>query len=1255
MRKTLFSGVVARQWRKKLAAASERVDSTTRTLKFPLELDTPPDWPAVQRLHRTVASDADGSLLAFLYAVLTAGFRVFGKTAETEAFRNQAALDDSSWHTALCASSALTLARETFVPSMIYQRLLIAPRAVGGKDTGFKDATIAIEYAKFFCKGKHGDALPDPERALFAALGVALAEAFESWAALAAAPGEAVTIIWQVLGELGYALPARSLSERIGALRACEPAGTVAFDPASVAIIHAADVVPNLIVARALTDLRRSGLDAKPELVKASQAYFTGDANHGGLAWLFGRGLVYFKETAIDDVMSDMDIPDSRRAAIERVLAAARAIPEANASFLGGKSYSSYRSGLGGVLGSWIANYCNRLFSLDEVLMEEALAPLSLSDALVQDARLFEEIGVTPDELLSLANQAMQQRSAVRSALDRLLGKCAGASVEDVAAIEAYNTLLDTLAGLLSALKERVGKEIGMATATGDASAEQVLKTYEFVVPKWIKAMEKINRLDLSPSNPKAELEAAASEFELLHDAMHRHYALIADWARDTGETLSPLQRLAAQEASRDAKRNPQEQALRASLDMIGRSARKCSDARLRLVADFFRREGVFADEADLNRYFFNRRGQLYKSPFDKNPRQPYAILKSAVDRGEEILSRYADFLVELRRDTMAAETLRLQPVSDLYRLERGQYAMRLIGFPATLPVGLALLDDVKPVFNLPLPIQLRLAGSEVSSPVLRKIFNHYYVRLEALIAVLLRDGFFLRAKLQRAGENALLYAPACDVPWNAPERLYQTEKPIGTVMRALAEVNGGAVPIDAGRACAHLAGTRNLNEPDVRAYLRQAPHGWFFPFPTGDSTTGLLLDKTGFGKRMTAVCAGRLVGTNAYKGVLDRMLVDPTSVEVGDASLLVRHEIRQTVSRTDAGRIVVQLTPATTSVEVALPVTEAAPEKVPQTFGRYVAIDLGERGFGYALFDAATHQRIEHGRVRVNSMHALVADDRAGKRKTSAVMKFRSAYDPAEERRRENVVGDFCNAINRLCWFYAAFPVLEYAAGGASKAVDKVYQMVAERYLYSTTPTVDSARKSYWMGASYWKHPLLKQYKFDKATGKKGKAIDALSLFPGVGVSAYGTSQTCSCCGRNPIEAVKRMQAAETGKKDAVFAIGKGGVISLDDGDAIVHYSAPEADRAAYRARNERVPLSHPADAGIIKGDDLIRLLRRNQRQAPASRTVQDTSISRFHCVYRDCLAQLHAEENAAINLGVRFGKNCPPHNEAGTEAISR
>lgn len=1239
---SIMSGAAARQWRAKLANAAARRDETLRSLKFPLDLgDASVDWQQAFALHAVVACDGDGSLIRLLYTLWLNGFRVFPKFSATDAFRNAQVLDDAGWLSGI--GDELTVARPHFVPSNIFQRILIAPRAVNGKDSAFKADVVATEYAKFFCKGKSGDAIPTVERTLFDAIGRALEGRFKDWREVREHPVDAAGCIEAATKDVLGSVPG-SLTARIAAVRAYSPS-TIAFDPAMVLSTDGiVGVEPHLFVARQLADGRAmAGLSDKGPLTKHVQFGMSGDGNHGGLSWLFGKGLQYLKTTDTATFCVDFDVPAEHRARAEAVLEAARSIPDASSTFLGGAGYADYRSAIGGTLGSWIANYINRLDSLDQVL-SAPIEPLVLPEALLADDRIFAEAAVTSDEIQRLISQCGgEARTAAQAALARLYGQAAGATAKDVAVLEEYNSLVDTTAGLLSVVEEVVSRAIAMAEARHeDALADTLRKTCAFKTPAWLKRLEKLNRLNLSAVRADDEIAAAADRFNRLHEAMHQHYQSIAAWATQTGETLSPLVRIAAREEgyakAKKKKANPDEQAFRACLDMLGKPARRCSDATLRRVADYFRAAGIFADEHDLNRYFFNRTGMLYKSLYDTNPRFPFAITSGSLANAKEIVFGFGELVRAFRNEVMAESPLVLQRVMDLYRLERAWFAMLLTGFPDEIPATLALPSAVADVFNLPLPLRLRLQGDKVSSPVMRKIFNHYYMELESLAAVLLRPKFFLRAKFARSGDNALRYVPVAG-EWKVPDRLYETQKPIGVAMRRLEGGFGKRGPLDTVAALTHFCETaETLEASEIRAYLRQAPHDWAFPFPGGEPQTGIEVAKGSVGKRLAPVPGYRLIGAPGYKGVLDRMLADPEAVKVSDMNILFDQAFEQSAVRAADGRIVASIKPTSVSINVVIPVKETEEETFGQLFSRYVALDLGERGLAYAVFDAASHSLVDKGRIKIASIRQLVKDDRAGKRRRSEINKFRAAYDPAEERRRENIVGDFCNAINGLMAQHDAFPVFEYSGAG-SRAADRVFAAVEERYLFSTTPTVNSARQSYWLGANHWKHGTLQQAKFDKTAGKKGAAIEALSLFPGTGVSSYGNSQKCSCCGRNPVDTIRE----DAKKAGNVFPVGPDGTIALANGRIRVLTSAAPSDRAQHRRRNERTPLTLPIKGAAISLDDLIKLVRRNLRQAPRSRQSRDSSASVYQCLYVDCGKTLNADENSAFNVGTKFRESRP------------
>lgn len=686
MANNVFSGVFARNWRKQLAAASERPKETIRTLKFPLELSDAPSWEQVRKLHGAVVSDEKGSLVHFIYATLLSGFRIFSKQSEMEAFRNEQYLQDAEWRENFLNRSDLSLASD-FIPSKIYQRLLFSPRAVGGKDSGFKAATITMEYAKSFCGGKHSDKLPEAEARLFNALGVAFEAAFPDWKGITGNPVKAAAVIDDVLKRLGYQIIGKSLQSRIASIKPVEPKGTLAFDQKSPVFTDISGIEPHLICARAMHEAGRQGLLEKNSIVKFTQEYFTGDANHGGLAWLFGKGLVdYLLQTPVEEIKADFDIPNEREASLVAMLEAAKAIHDPGQLLLQSKNYSSYRSSIGGTLGSWISNYVNRLFDLQAVLTEE-VTPIVFSDELLADEKLFVEIGTTPDEVQMLRSKAIEDRASALAALNRLMGdwQDSVASRNDVEVIERYSLILETLAGLLAALSERIKKEQSLAEAQKDDRAIKHLKTYEFTTPKWLKRLEKLNRLKLAMDDPGTVLKEAAEQFDSLREAMHRHFHQIQGWASAKDIEISPLKKEAAKYARMIAnsaakvKKSPEELAFRRCIDRLGRSARQCSDASLRMVTQFFKEKNIFLDESHANKYFFNRKGFLSQSPFDKNPQKPYPISLECVQKGEEILKAYGEMIAGFRKSIFSESKLDLGRLLDLFRLEQAYFGVVLV------------------------------------------------------------------------------------------------------------------------------------------------------------------------------------------------------------------------------------------------------------------------------------------------------------------------------------------------------------------------------------------------------------------------------------------------------------------------------------------------------------------------------------------------------------------------------------------------
>lgn len=1248
-----LQGTEGRRWRRELAASATYADpKTIRTLKFPLTFHEPQEqhWAALQKLGNIVNSSGQGSLISYLFALYMGGFLIFGKQSESEAYRNGATLNDQEWRDVVLSGSALTVAASTFVPSLIYQRLLVTPRAIGGKDVAFTAANIGNEWAKFFCRGKSGDKIPLAEQQLFASIGMEFTRRFEDWKTVAEDVAASAAAVDTALRQLGYTIPDRSLSARIGSLRACEPAGSVAHNTDALQIDDYAGIELHVMVAQAMRRARANGVEKEADLLKAAQIAATGDPNHGGISWLFGRGLIYFRQTSVSQIMVDFDINEQWRAAVEKVHAEALLIPPAETTFFADTSYSPYRSKLGGLLTSWIANYAGRLFDLD-ALLGTAIEPFELPPALLNDDVLLLELGIQPDDLTAMLAKAIDRRDHVAACLGRLTGKQHGMSRADIDAIESYNEEVSALAGALNAIISRIDMLIKAAEARKETKTKATLETYRFALPKWLKPLEKLNRLNLAPANPQQTLDKLAAEFDVLHHAMHEHYSALEQWASTTGETLDVMKRQTMREAKllgeNKSGRNPEEMAIRACLQMLGGAARRCSDQTVRAVAAWMHERPIFAEPAHLNQFLFNRQGRLYKSPFDKSPRQAFALKREAVSEARTLLTQFGAFLQGLRQQYMGIASPDLAMLRDLYVLERAWFNVLLLGLPDNVPSHLALPERVADVFNLPTDIRLALQQETVSSAAMRKIFNHYYVRLADISAMLFRDRWYLDAHFSRAGDNALVYACKADKQqWTPPAHVFASTKPIGSALRMLREADpeGTSGRLDSQLALAFVVNQRgkDLSDKAVRSYLREAPHKWHYAWPTGEKVRGLQVGKDGVGKRVAELPSAALVGPMHYMSVLDNMAADPERVSTGDITICVRQHYTQSVVRGDDGKYVVTLTPSDMQVDLALPITETRDNAVSVAFPRYVAIDLGQRGLAYAVFDATSHELVERGRWGIKQMQSLVRDEAAGYRKRSRSNKFGAKFDKAEIKRRESIIGEYCHAINSLMHHYQAFPVLEYAPGGAGGNIDKVYTAVTEHYLFSGTPTVDDGRTGYWAGASVWKHPTLLQYKYDKSAAKKTQQTEPLSLFPGVGESAAGTSQECSCCGRNPVKMARDW--LDKLPKGALIAVDDGGKVDIDEQGTIrLFKSAAEADREGYRRRNERTPLSVPLGPMQLSGDDFLRQIRRNLRQAPASQQTQDTLQSVYQCLFVDCGKRQHADENAAVNIGRRFAARRP------------
>jgi hypothetical protein len=321
--------------------------------------------------------------------------------------------------------------------------------------------------------------------------------------------------------------------------------------------------------------------------------------------------------------------------------------------------------------------------------------------------------------------------------------------------------------------------------------------------------------------------------------------------------------------------------------------------------------------------------------------------------------------------------------------------------------------------------------------------------------------------------------------------------------------------------------------------------------------------------------------------------------------------------------------------------------------FDRAVAIDLGEVGVGYAVFDVKTKEVIAQGSKRLPSVAKLPKMVRKGRKNRQPRQGYKQVFSTRLVEARAHAVGELKFFIDNLMNEYQAFPIFESSVPNlqsGSREIETVYKNLMQYYTYSSVSAHKSERVSNWLSADRWEHPYLqvqekveKKGKFVIKTDRKGNPIyKKLNLFPGATVNPAGTSQVCSCCGVNIINDI-RNHFTQT-KEKTVF-VDANGCFEVGGHKFVVEKrftfdDLPEAEAKDLHRRNRRSPWGKKYRAGNYSKSELLRMARMHLRRPHDNLRSKDTSQSQYHCLNADCQHHMHADENAAVNIGVKWLK---------------
>ncbi len=1249
----LVSGSKARQYRKTVASWGARDNQNSMTtLKFKLESPISSNFISFdifKDAYNTIEGVGEGTLTHYLCSLLLSGFRIYPKSALADNFCNSTAYDNEGFKKACQKSLGVTFPK--FIPSEIKVRLEKNVRSTNGKDNSFTVEVIENEYGKEWFKK------PDPKKADLTLaqnalhdIAEALVHRFSSFNDLISHTTEGLIEVDKVLAKYGD-FP--SMSEMHKKANIVLPKNSVlAFDPNSQFVNSDTPWALHYCVANLLKHYEDSD-GKRSDFVKEHLT----TAVNSGLSWFFGEGLKFFQSHSIEEIAKAYGVPEKKYKAIAQLKRAADALGEQ--SLIGNgkgkpQSYAIYRSAFGGHIDSWVSNYINRLEELQKLfasLPNQLQLPRSLiakeCDFLVKneiDRDSIQELCSGFDELCRQAQQSVLN----------LLGQGEDLVESDFQMIVRFTDMNNRLI----AIRKQIQNLLVQADSDDASVYKGLAKQCESDWKAWdqLEVIPKLNQLTGGVANAQGELNDIAEMFPRLLTNQKNHFERIRAYALKHDCTMNILDSLVAREKNNLQKRpkialktTPTQLAMGRFLHQIGRLVRDGQNCANAQVIDWFKTLRIFENEKDFNLYFCNKKGSLYISPFSTKRHESYKLSSHVMDNPQVVIDSYAHLIERIASEVYATWEDREGQI----KLVKHWYATQLSSLDIPLPSEIATLDlpkEYESVLSEDLRFELR--KDCVSASTMQRIFNVYASLESGFMIMLRRERFFLRTKFSWVDNNVLLYRPK-KTTWAIPHRYFET-----TQWKAIADLDvlqkqsDGLVDVE--KTFDQIILMWEKHAKTLRPLLVQLPHDWCYQTPfTSEQSKGhdvVLALKKGDLKPVK-VHEGkllRLIGPSCLKSQVDKLLLSAENGTVSDMTLLIDQLVHQKVNK--AGEVL--LTDGGYTMTLAMPMSIPVPKSETQkpTFKRIVAIDQGEIGLAYAIFNLtdvgnAMAQPITTGTVRIPSIRRLIKSVRRYRKGGQSAQKFNQRFDSSMFTLRENVAGDVCGAIEGLMHRFNAFPVLEYQVknlASGSKQLSLVYNMVNHRFTWSNVLAHKNERKSWWFETQMWEAPnnLIRLVPNPTSTDKLKKVGESwykpLQLFPGTTVNASMTSRICSHCGRNVFEDIRALEQANVTKVSVV-----NGEVELAHGKIRLYKKPDKEARKVFRRRNENVPFNTLLDDQELKMDVFVKRVRDNLRRVHKSVQTKDTTQSQFFCPYADCdnhNVAVHADVNAAINIGRRL-----------------
>lgn len=1264
--KNVIFGKAHQVFKAKVAmASSSKLESQIKTFKVRLDADIKPIAEALQDVYTTISGTEESSLYRYILSLKALGFsfRPSGDLVKTEsALAGEKNRQFLQAFTDAINDDSLP---STFSLIGVYKTLITPRRKQGGIYPEYDLNALTSHFMPRF-GGNMRNGLENHFGQFVVHFCDKLLNAHPGWEALNSAieKHEVLPVFDAVATEQSIAIPFKLSLQQVDDFPVKN--STIFYNPDYGLPDNSfnlkkgeKDYLLHTATALAMFDGMETVLTKSSEAAKAAKDNLT-TTNANALSWLLSKGLAYFKSSDAKQIATDYGCPETVAEAIKSLV---QNIPLNHAL---GQGYSGFRTSLQGQIDSWVSNYYNRLYAIHEVLSEDGIESIELPEFL-GDARaeyFFNFMPLGFDDLKTQLESAVAKSASIKQSLSVLAGiEMAPKGFDVVNAIkdlDNYQEELEALMGMLNQLHNRIKQEIEIAEKTNRKDdltfAKQChfhLKSFDFdkILQRKVERIDFVSDID----------QKSRDMLELIH---HSHQALSQILAQTeaftTPVTMRIKRELAHIERLKAEGLTPEVMAKRHVWSYVLKNVRNLSDETKKRAAEWLKelklftppkhREDKKKPHSTLNKFMFNNEGDIYQSLFSRRRNKPYDInLKlDPYEDSLKLLSYLEKEALKSIGDAMRNQAKEVY-LRDWVMIQRIRFNLEMDRLPESVPSKLIFDTGITNTEGFPVQYRLALEAAEVvGGDLARKCLNHYISLISRAMSFVFRESFAIKMGFTIDSDIGMLWK-AKDKPWTLPKTASSNP-----VLMALSK-DGQTIDTKALKA----------GLPDF--VYRNFPHELYIPTPfaTGqrmdEDNIYLFAEKQGsLVKKKKKDNVARVVAKSSFKKYfLDAMLRD--DAELSRPSFLFEGRVKQVVSiETDVGGKVTAIKAHLSEPEwvayLAQPIKFhpsclSDGESLP-IFDRLVAIDLGEVGIGYAVMDVKTGDVLAQGNKRLPSLAKLPSMVRKGRKSRQPRQGYKQVFSTKLIEAREHAVGELKFYIDNLMNEYLAFPIFESSVPNlqsGSREIETVYKNLMQYYTFSSVSAHKVERKSNWLSADKWEHPYLlvqekveKKGKFVVKMDKAGNPVyKPLNLFPGATVNPAGTSQTCSCCGVNAIDEIRNHFA--NSEEKTVFVNGNGEFtlssgVTLKVEKRFAFDDLPEEEVKDLHRRNRRSPWGKKYRAGNYNEAELLKMTREHLRRPHDNLRSKDTSQSQFHCVNIDCGKHLHADMNAAINIGKKW-----------------